>query len=424
MSRTLPKLFQTRETLPTPEVRQRVVDAGAYFLAIAYGSGDYRGVTPSALSNVAEGTDSAPQLAREARYLARSCSLYEAFLRVMAQSAIPRVNPEGVTEPALKAWRRYWKNTASEGGLRLPEWERLCFREALITGEIFVTQSAQGWRAICGDVVETGETQDGAFIGVRVFTWKVGGRVYRGDAVGHIALRTDPASPRGRSCFATSLGSARALTSSRSHAGTGMIARSKIVSTVEAQAPSTLLPSAGGLGGTGLEGDDIAETVGMDAETKLARLPAGSLPLLEAGQKLQSGEVKAPIDSGFVYELKCDIAAGVGISLNRLEGIAVDANFARMRESARRDRLRFEEVCEWWAMGFRSLLWADAMMEAVANGEVSAVDAQAEPIWLAPYIEPPQPEAEAKALKTMDEVGLLDREAERQRRGMRPASED
>ena len=167
-----------------------------------------------------------------------------------------------------------------------------------------------------------------------------------------------------------------------------------------------------------LPGEDMGEPAGIDSEAKLARVPVASMPLLEPGQKLQSGEVKAPIDSTFIDELKRDIAAGLGISLSRLEGIAIDANFARMRESFRRDQSRFTEVCEWWGREFRGLLWKDAMLSAVASGSVSGVDAMGSPVWVVPFMEPPQPEADAKAAKTLDEIGLLDKEAERKRRGI------
>ncbi|MDE0033305.1 MAG: phage portal protein [Deltaproteobacteria bacterium] len=406
---------------PAPEARQEITDAGVIF-ARAYQQSNIYGATPAELVAVLESPESAGEVRREARYLARSCAFFGSYLRVMRRGVLPGLmEPLDVSPETAAWWRRYWRGPVAVAGMTGLQFEALALRTYIVDGELFLN-----WRGrddaleiITADSVEctaTGGDDDCPW----PRTWKIRGHVMAHKDVTQIANRDDPGTVRGRSLLARALPYARAVVGMQAHAGQSgdIMARFAAVLEAAGAAGLALLPSGNPLiGSTGL--DAPAGEAQDDTAQVRRQFPAGSLPALPGGSKLHQTMYGMPDDArGQVDQLKSEIAAALGISRYALDGDTKNANFSSLRHGHRRDEDAFADWCEWWCETFRLPVWRRAVTAAIAGGELGAGAIMETPRWPAPYLTPPLPEMDAKALSALKELGMVDLETERIRRGL------
>ena len=400
------------------------IDAGSIFAREFGRAENIYGLTAPELLSVLQTPQNGNEIRREARYLARVSPHLAEFVRATTRGVLPGLQrPQlPVEDRAADWWVAHWSGVRARGELTGLEFEEMCWRAFVVDGEIFLGRhSDEQWEMIAADDVEV-EVEGGSPSAPWPMVWKVRDRRVRAGEIIHIANRDDPASVRGRSLLAYALPPARSLTGIMANSGQGAVVMARIIAVLEAQGSGGLAMQAAaqGIGGSGLDdpGTPTAETGDLGA------FPPGSIPVLPTGTKLAQHEYGLPEHMpAHLALLVEEIATGLGVSRHALDGDVSRANFASLRTGFVRDQNTFDDLASRWCRDFRQAIWRFDVLDAIAAGKVPARVLRTVPTWVAPHRADPNPEKSDPAMIASAEVGLVDLDRERIRRGLPPKKE-
>lgn len=399
-----------------PEQRQVAQDAaGAALVGFFGGAGDRTfGLNSVELLPTLQSPAAQEALRRQARWMIRACPYLSRFSEISTRRVLPTMPPLDVPDALADWWMRTWEGPIGIGGETGEQLERRAWLTFLADGEVFISRTADGEiELIAADAVETAATYGDEWLPV-VRAWRVRGRTVTADRILHVANRCDPENVRGRPLVATALPASRSRLSICANAGLGASILARFAGLLKA-GQSGIVSGAGGLGESGLEGAAPAGTT----ETAVKQFPPGSVAEFAAGMELDVPKYGMPdAAQKQVSGLVDEIAAALCISRALLDGDISRANFASLRAGYASDQASFDWWCRKWISDFRRPVWSWLVSDAIARGDLQGSAVNERPDWKAPAGGEPNPEAEAKGFKLPAELGLLDIENEKIRRGV------
>ena len=113
-------------------------------------------------------------------------------------------------------------------------------------------------------------------------------------------------------------------------------------------------------------------------------------------------------------QLEKDAAAALNLPLNELISDYSSGSFSNLRMAWQSTLQReYGRRRMWWHRNFRLPMWREMLTMGFADGALPRMSRDTlamlrSPTWPGPKREPPQPEAEAKALKMLVDAGIID----------------
>ena len=388
------------------EDRSGRVDIGELYSAFfGFGGTSYSWqVSPAVLAASLSTPDGLGSLLTESRRLAKISPLLSAYKRVMTGGILTGepespTFPDGVPATAAAAAGALWMRSHD------PEHEREHLLRIIVEGELLIlddgtTVPADGYEPMLAGP-EWMQKVTGYKIG-RSSTARSEGLFYLGD-------RRD-GDARAVPWIGPALPFACALLNIRIAAGHGLGAMAKIASIIANTSPDRITGQSAARTGL-VTGDDRNEN--QAGREPLTSVGVGSVPLMRHGelvQRIQAG----PDAQAMAYEsqLERDAAAALNLPLNELVSDYSSGSFSNLRMAWQDAEREYSRRRMWWHRNYRIPAWREMLTMAFADGALprlsrDTLTALRMPSWAGPKREPPQPEAEAKALKMLVEAGIL-----------------
>ena len=306
--------------------------------------------------------------------------------------------PDGVPGNAAAAAAALWMRTCD------PDRERELLLRIIVDGEALIladgtTVPADGYEPqLAGP--EWMQRVTGYKIG-RSSTARSEGLFYLGDR--------REGDPRAVPWIGPSLPFTAALLNIRIAAGHGLGAMAKITAIIENTSPDRIAATAAGRSGV-IATPDRGNAA--DAEP-LTSTGVGSVPYLRMHEKI--GRIAAGPDAqAMVYEsvFEKDAAAALNLPLNELVSDYSSGSFSNLRMAWQDAAREYARRRKWWYRSYRVPMWREMLTMGFADGALPRMSRDTlamlrTPTWPGPKREPPQPEAEAKALKLLVDAGIL-----------------
>ena len=203
---------------------------------------------------------------------------------------------------------------------------------------------------------------------------------------------------------------AAALLNIRIAAGHGLGALAKLAAVVQNTSPDRIAAAPAGRSGV-IATPDRDNAAGTEPLTSAG---IGSVPYLRANEAI--GRIAAGPDAqAMAYEgqLEKDAAAALNLPLNELVSDYSSGSFSNLRMAWQDAAREYARRRLWWHRNFRLPGWREMLTMGFADGALPRMSRDTlamlrTPTWPGPKREPPQPEAEAKALKMLVDAGIID----------------
>ena len=387
------------------EDRSGRVDVGALYSAFfGFGGTSYSWmVSPAVLASSLSTADGLGSLLTESRRLAKVAPLLIAYKRCVVGALLtgepesPRF-PDGVPAAAATAAGALWMRTHD------PDREREHLLRVVVDGEMLLaddgmTIPADGYEPMLAGP-EWMQRVTGYKIG-RSSTARSEGLFYLGD-------RRD-GDARAIPWLGPALPFAAALLNIRIAAGHGLGALAKIAAVIENTSPDRIAASPAGRSGV-IATADPGNAAGTEPLTSAG---IGSVPYLRVNEAIGRVAV-GPDAQAMAYEgqLEKDAAAALNLPLNELVSDYSSGSFSNLRMAWQDAAREYARRRLWWHRNYRLPMWREMLTMGFADGALPRMSRDTlamlrSPTWPGPKREPPQPEAEAKALKMLVDAGIL-----------------
>ena len=387
------------------EDRSGRVDIGAlYSTFFGFGGSSYSWqVSPAVLASSLSTPDGLGSLLTESRRIAKISPLLIAYKRCMVGAILtgepePPTFPDGVPATAAAAAAALWLRACD------PDREREHLLRIIVDGELLLlddgtTVPSDGYEPMLAGP-EWMQRVTGYKIG-RSSTARSEGLFYLGDRREGDARAVPWIGP--------SLPFAAALINIRIPAGHGLGAMAKIAAVVMNTSPDRIAASPAGRSGV-VSTPDRENAAGAEPLTSVG---VGSVPYLrhnEAIARIAAG----PDAQAMAYEgqLEKDAAAALNLPLNELISDYSSGSFSNLRMAWQDAAREYARRRLWWHRNYRLPMWREMLTMGFADGALPRMSRDTlamlrSPTWPGPKREPPQPEAEAKALKMLVDAGIL-----------------
>ena len=187
-------------------------------------------------------------------------------------------------------------------------------------------------------------------------------------------------------------------------------AMAKLAAVVQNTSPDRIAAAPAGRSGViaAPDRDNIAGT------EPLTSAGIGSVPYLRANEAI-ARIAAGPDAQAMAYEsvLERDAAAALNLPLNEIQSDYSSGSFSNLRMAWTDAQREYARRRMWWHRNYRLPMWREMLTMGFADGALPRMSRDTlamlrTPTWPGPKREPPQPEAEAKALKMLVDAGIID----------------
>ena len=388
------------------ENRSGRVDIGELYSAFfGFGGSSYSWmVSPAVLASSLSTADGLGSLLTESRRLAKISPLLVSYKNCMVGAILtgepePPTFPDGVPGSAAAAAAALWMRTCD------PDREREHLLRVIVDGELIIlddgtTVPADGYEPqVAGP--EWMQRVTGYKIG-RSSSARSEGLFYLGDRREGDARAVPWIGP--------SLPFAAALLNIRIAAGHGLGALAKVAAVILNTSPDRIAAAPAGRSGV-IATPDRGNAAGTEPLTSTG---IGSVPYLRANEAI--ARIQAGPDAqaqNYEGQLEKDAAAALNLPLNELISDYSSGSFSNLRMAWQDAAREYQRRRLWWHRNFRLPMWREMLTMGFADGALPRMSRDTlamlrTPTWPGPKREPPQPEAEAKALKMLVDAGIID----------------
>ena len=385
------------------EHRSRIDIGGLFSAFLGFGGTSYSWqVSPAVLASSLSVPDGLGSLLTESRRLAKISPLLISYRRCVVGALLTGepetpMFPDDVPEPVAKAAAALW--------LRIhdPDREREHLLRVIVDGELLLLDG----ETIPADGYEP--QLAGPDWLRRVTGYKIGMSSSARSDVFYLGDRRE-GDARAVPWHGGALPYCAGLSNIRISSAHGLGALAKIAAVIQNVSADRITATSAARPGL-VGGDERNES--LAGREPLTSTGVGSVPLLQRGEEVKRIQV-GPDSQAMNYEsvLEREAAAALNLPLNELVSDYSSGSFSNLRMAWQDAAREYSRRRTWWHRHYRLPMWREALSSAFADGALPGMNGDTmmqlrSPTWAGPRREPPQPEAEAKALKMLIESGVI-----------------